>query len=91
MIPIEVEWIVIQSKQVLEWQEQARTTACTETCAANLLEALEVRLGPVPQSLVERVRGESDDVVLQRWFKLALRAATLDQFLQASGMTNNGK
>ena len=79
-------WNVIQSKQVLEWQAQART----ETHAADLLEALQERLGPLPTEVVEQVRSERDDTVLRRWFKLALHATTLNQFLKDSGAGTNG-
>ena len=77
---------MIQSKQVLEWQAQART----ETHAADLLEALQERLGPLPTEVVEQVRSERDDTVLRRWFKLALHATTLNQFLKDSGAGTNG-
>jgi hypothetical protein len=75
-------WNVIQSKQVLEWQNQTR--------AEMLLEALQVRVGPLPTEIVERVRSERDDAVLRRWFTVALRANTLDQFLKDSGAATNG-
>jgi hypothetical protein len=81
---------VIQSKQVLEWQEQASIRTRAATRAEDLLEALPDRIGTLPSALVERVRSERDDAVLHRWFKLALRATTLDQFLKDSGATPSG-
>ena len=73
---------MIQSKQVLEWQAQARVE--------DLLEVLAERFDPVPNEVSVRVRGERDDAVLRRWFKLALHATTLDQFLKDSGATTTG-
>ncbi len=75
-------WNVIQSKQVLEWQAQTRSEM--------LLEALQERVGPLPNEVVGRVKNERDDALLRRWFKLALRATTLEQFLRESGMATNG-
>ncbi len=80
-------WNVIQSKQVLEWQEQART----EAHARDVLDVLQERIGVLPHTVVDQVRGVLDVAVLQRWLRLAARATTLDQFLRDSGLTNNGK
>ena len=77
---------MIRSKQVLEWQAQAYTRGRAET----LLEVLQERLGSLPPTVVEQVKGVNDPAVLQGWLKLALRATTLDQFLHDSGAATNG-
>jgi hypothetical protein len=75
---------MIQSQQVLEWQQQART----EERAKAVLEVLQERFAPIPEPLVEQVCSLRDLAMLQRWFTIAIRAETLDELLgqvQAQG------
>ena len=79
-------WNVIQSKQVLEWQQQARIQGELRERANSLLDLLEEKFGPQPEELSARIRGRTDLDLLRRWFRLGARAATLDQFRQDAGL-----
>jgi hypothetical protein len=69
---------LILSKQVLEWQVQAR--------AKKLLEQSEERFGVVPEALSSAIRNTMDEAQLRRLGKLAIRVTSLEQFQQDSGL-----
>jgi hypothetical protein len=69
-------WNVKTSQIVEEWQ--------METSRAKLQRVLQVRFGPdLPGDLQQAVAGQSDPATLDRWFDLALTAASLDHFRAA--------
>jgi predicted transposase/invertase (TIGR01784 family) len=45
----------------------------------SIIEALE-ELGPVPESLVEKIQNQQNIEILKKWFKLALRAKSIEEF-----------
>jgi hypothetical protein len=69
---------MIQSKQVLEWQVQAR--------ANMLLEQLEERFGVLPEALSSAIRNTMDEAQLRRLGKLVVRVHSLDQFRQDAAL-----
>jgi hypothetical protein len=77
-------WNVLVSKQVLEWQAQARAEAQAETKRDDLIRALQVRFqSPLPADLTATLSEEKDLETLSRWFDLALTAASLEAFQAA--------
>jgi hypothetical protein len=71
------------SKQVLEWQEEARV----ETRRTDLLTALEVRFGaPVPADLAAEIVGLKNLDELARWFRVSLGVSSLAEFREAIGL-----
>lgn len=59
----------------IEGREEGRT----EGRALAVIELLET-IGEVPQSLREKILGQTDTSVLSRWLKLAARAQSIEQF-----------
>lgn len=84
------EWNMIQSKQVQEWQDQARAQTRTETRVEDLLGVLRERVGALPESLIEEIRGQRDPDVLWRWLTVAARSMTVDEFLRDIATQKNG-
>jgi predicted transposase YdaD len=82
---------MIQSQQVLEWQAEARaegraegrTEGRAEGRADAILRVLEVRHGPLPESLPPRARAIRDVAQLDGLLVTAARCASLDEFLAA--------
>jgi hypothetical protein len=66
---------VAESQQVLEW----RAVGWAET----LLKVLKLRFGPLPQDVVDAVKGTRDLGKLGRWLDTAVTANSLDDFRQA--------
>jgi hypothetical protein len=52
--------------------------------AEALLEVLELRFGPLPQDVVDTVKGTTDLGKLERWLDTALTACSLDDFRQST-------
>ena len=76
------EWNVIQSQQVLEWQEQARIEAGTEARAEMIYEVLRAHFGALPAELPERLRAIRDEAHWKRLAASAHRASSLEEFLR---------
>ena len=64
---------MVQSKQVLEWQRQARI----ENSRAYIRRILELRFGPLPEALVRRLQGLSDVERLDALLDEAVQKDTL--------------
>ena len=81
-------WDVIQSQQVLEWQEQARV----ETKAEALLTVLRIRLSrSLPANLERAIQATSDLALLDRWLENASTASSITEFQRLAGLkTRNG-
>jgi hypothetical protein len=83
-------WNMVESQVVKGWQEKARIEGRAEGRAealrANLGQVLQVRFQqPLPPEISDQITAANLDT-LQRWFGLALRAASLDEFrAQANG------
>jgi hypothetical protein len=79
-------WNVIASKQVQEWQAQAKTEGKregkTEGKAESIIELLEFKFQAVPADLASAVLGTTDPALLKRWLLLAHQSNTLEQFRQ---------
>jgi hypothetical protein len=72
---------MIQSQQIREWQDEARSEARLETTRQDLLRALELRFpGALPRKFVKRVEASEDLEELKRWFDAALTAADWKTF-----------
>jgi hypothetical protein len=71
-------WNVKQSKQVLEWQAEARA----EERAEMLLEVLEARFQDLPEDLVSALRALTNVARLKALVPLAVRSSSLEQFRQ---------
>jgi hypothetical protein len=70
-------WNMIQSKQILEWENAGRLKHARE----DLLQALEVRFrSALPRKFVRRVEGSEDLEELRRWFQAALTAEDWEAF-----------
>ena len=88
------EWNVIQSKQVAEWQEQARkqgrNEGRTQGAAEMLLRYLRSKYGELPETVVQSVQAigkpEDLDVLLVR----ATQSANLDEWRASLIETRNG-
>jgi hypothetical protein len=73
-------WNVKTSQLVEEWKAEGDL----RTSRGKLLRALQVRFGPdLPVDLQQAVAGQHDLATLDRWFDLALTAASLDHFRAA--------
>ena len=74
-------WNMIQSKQILEWENAGRDAGRLETTRRDLLRAVELR---VPRALrrkfVKRVEATEDLEQLKRWFDAALTADDWETF-----------
>jgi len=64
---------MVESKQVLEWQQQARI----ETRRADVRELLEDRFGPLPATVLEKLQAIADPDKLHATFRQALRLRSL--------------
>ncbi len=62
-----------------EMLQDEREEGRTEGRALAVIELLET-IGEVPQSLREKILGQTDTSVLSRWLKLAARAQSIEQF-----------
>jgi hypothetical protein len=68
---------MIQSKQILEWENTGRMDATRRA----ILRALEVRFpGALPRKFVKRVEANEDLEQLKRWFDAALTAEDWETF-----------
>ena len=77
-------WNMLQSQQVLEWQEEARQETRIERARRYVLRALEKRFqAPVPSDLVARIEALTDLDELDRWFDATLTAASVEAFRAA--------
>jgi len=78
----------MRSQQVLEWQEQAQV----KTKAEDVLTALRERFSPpVPVQVERAIQGSRDLAQLDRWFRVALTASSLDEFQQLTQLkSKNG-
>jgi hypothetical protein len=91
-------WNVKQSRQVLEWQAEARQEADLERFRRDILRALELRYrGPVPTDLAAQVAALTDLEVLSQWFDATQTAdnleafrASIDQLASANGSQTPG-
>ena len=72
-----------KSKQVMEWQGEARAEGRAET----LLEVIQERLGELPSETADKILKTADIRLLKRWTKIASRAENLGQFLNDSGLS----
>ena len=77
------EWNMIQSKQVLEWQAQARSETQVTTLSRSVMRVLEARFGNVPPDLSDRVRAVSDAAALDQLLVAAARSPSLEEFLRS--------
>ncbi len=74
-------WNMIQSKQIQEWQDEARVQTRLETTRQTLLRALELRFpGALPRKFVKRLEASDDLEELNHWFDAALTAADWETF-----------
>jgi hypothetical protein len=76
------EWNVHQSEAVMEWQEEAAANAR----AKSLLDILEMRFGTVSPELTATIHDTTTSTKLREWIKLAVKAASLDEFRQMAGI-----
>jgi hypothetical protein len=73
-------WNMVESLVVKEWLEQGRTEGRAEAMRASLGKVLQSRTQqPLPQEVNDKIAAADLDT-LQRWFDLALRTASLDEF-----------
>jgi hypothetical protein len=74
-------WNVLQSRQVLEWQEMAAAKTRLATRRESLLRVLRLRF-PValPQDLQTAIQETTDLDKLDLWFDAAVLAPSLDAF-----------
>lgn len=77
-------WNVRVSRQLQEWQNEARREGELKRQREVLLLALETRgKGPVPNDLAETIQATEDMDLLSRWFRAALVANSFDDFRAA--------
>jgi len=90
---------MIQSKQVQEWQAQARDEGRDEGRSEGrlqerreaLVDLLEARYGALPAEVGNAIRGQSEPVTLKHWFLLAAKSLSLEQFRSDAGLqSTNG-
>jgi hypothetical protein len=73
-------WNVRVSQQILEWQAEA----VVKTRREDLLRVLERLCGsPVPADVAAVVQASEDPEQLSRWFDVALKVNTCDEFRAA--------
>ncbi|MBM3239757.1 hypothetical protein FJZ31_26025 [Candidatus Poribacteria bacterium] len=61
-------------------KEEGIKEGILETVKRMVLEALDERFGVVPVKIVEKVRGISNDIVLNGLHRRAVRCSSLDEF-----------
>ncbi len=74
-------WNMIESQQVLEWQQEARVAEA----AQKLLRLLELKFTTVPPELADKIRATTELVILNDWFDAAVPARSLKQIRQHMG------
>ncbi|HTU18543.1 MAG TPA: hypothetical protein VMG10_10825 [Gemmataceae bacterium] len=88
-------WNVKPSPIVEAWRQEGRQEGRAEGLAvlrAKLLHCLRRQLGSdLPAELRAQIENQTDLAVLDRWFDLALEAASLEQFRAALPPTANGQ
>jgi hypothetical protein len=78
------KWIVLESKLIGGYKREGKLQGIVETTRANLLELVRGRFeDPVPEKIRLTVEGTNDPDILDRWFKVAVRATSLADVLKA--------
>ena len=91
LIPAQINWYqalenwnVLQSKPIGVYKREGKLQGIVETTRANLLEVVRGRFeGPVPETIRLTVEGTNDPDILDRWFKITVRATTLADLFKA--------
>ena len=76
------DWNMVESQQVLEWQEEARV----DTQVVTIIAILEDKFQPLPTELGAALRAITDSKRLYRLAILAAKAPSLDQFRADAGL-----
>jgi hypothetical protein len=76
------DWNMVESQQVLEWQEEARV----DTQVVTIVAILEDKFQAVPADLTKALRAIADSKRLHRLALLAAKAPSLDQFRADAGL-----
>ncbi len=80
-------WDVQQSKQVLEWQAEARKEGELKGKAEWLLRHLQRRTGKaVPSDLASKIRNTTDMDTLDRWFDVADGISSFKEFRRQANL-----
>ena len=77
---------MIQSKQVMEWQAQARDKGRIQGAKRMLQEILRAKYTTIPSDLGTAVAHSEDEATLNRWAILAVQSASLDAFRLQAGV-----
>ncbi len=73
---------MIESQLVWEWTADARREAELTTRRDDLLMTLKERFStPIPEEIGELINGQSSIDLLRDWFRAALRAQSLEDFV----------
>lgn len=84
------EWNMRESKQVLEWQAEARAEGRAEgrreERAASLIAFLEARFQSVPADLIQAIQSQTNPDTLLALIPLAARAESVESFRASAGL-----
>ncbi len=84
------EWNVIQSKQVAEWQDQARVQGRTQMAAELLLRLLKSKFGELPEVVEKSIQSLGNADRLSDMLLRAAQCSSIDEWRQGSPEIFNG-